>query len=557
MPALLLAALAAAAVAVAWAEPPAGYHPVFVAGPLLAQNLEIKNSIPGSFCNTHGKFKWLWGNPKFSKSDALCLLEGLELGGFDVEEGCSQPKDHIEVRVRGGLNGTGFQAFGIFFGSPLVDGEDGQPRLLPMLRGIGYVEDESVFEVRYDWRLSVNDWQLDVFPLTKDRIQAAVQRAGGQGAVLTGLSMAGPFLHAFISWVRLQDPAWLRKNVHAFVPVAGPWNGAVQALNAVLGSSLQTFSVEGSCPRCNPARQPKIMPDPTGIWNQFMALLAGLTKEVLDEVVGQAVRSMPSMYFMSTGVDYSREPPLDRLVATLRNGEEHAACLSGLSAACGADKVRSGTHFDDKNFLNQTQCAECYRNPATWNCSEGYELASRGHLYSLCCARHTCQERNYKASELPDLFQQLGRSTEAGMMRYALKVGTTVDPGVPVHCIYSHNVQTYTYILANTSRNLGREDVVLDDGDQTVDALSGEICTRWPSTVKSYPIPGVRHSGMLDIRQVNEVILAVATNAHATWSSWREPKMSELVHSSNSTIVPAEELLVAGAGSGGYEKLFV
>jgi len=176
-------------------------------------------------------------------------------------------------------------------------------------------------------------------------------------------------------------------------------------------------------------------------------------------------------------------------------------------------------------------------------------LAARGVLHSLCCKRHSCKARTYRASELPFLFQKLGRSDEADMMRYALTVGTTADPGVPVHCIFGHNVQTFSYLLANTSTELSKEDVVLDDGDQTVDARSLDVCTRWPSTVKSYLVPGVRHASTMDIKQVNDIIVAVATNDLGTLSSWVEPKISELIYASNHSVAPADELLKVGFGT--------
>jgi len=528
---------------------------VFVAGPLLAQNLEIKNSVPGSLCNTRGEFEWLWGNPNFTKIQALCLLEGLALGGFDAEEGLSVPKEHIEVRVRGSLNGTGFGGFGSFFGRGLVEGEAGH--LVPMLRAHGYVEDESVFEVRYDWRLSVNDWKLDVFPLTQQRIENAVRKFGGQRAVLTGLSMAGPFLHSFLSWVGSQDPTWTSRHVHAFAPVGGPWNGAVMALSAVLGSALQTFSSEGLCPRCNPPRKSKDMPDPASrsIIDQFLAWLSSVTRGMVDEVLGQVVHTMPSMYYMSTGLDYSRDPPVDRNVLALEAGWSPLACHSPTSAACGAESTRDGTRFDDKGFLNTSQCAECYQSGSTSACFPGFDLASQGFNKSLCCRRLNCKMRTLKASEIPELLHNIGRHNEGAMMKFALQVVTTTDPGVPVHCILSHNVQTFSYLYSNTSADLDQESIVLDDGDQTVDALSLEVCTRWPSTVKTYRVPGVRHGSMYDIKQVNDIIVALATNDTDAWSAWMEPKISELIYTSNKSVAPPEELLLADPQGGVVELL--
>eukprot|EP00811_Abedinium_folium_P011067 NODE_20240_length_806_cov_6.802651.p2 GENE.NODE_20240_length_806_cov_6.802651~~NODE_20240_length_806_cov_6.802651.p2 ORF type:complete len:75 (+),score=13.38 NODE_20240_length_806_cov_6.802651:59-283(+) len=68
-----------------------------------------------------------------------------------------------------------------------------------------------------------------------------------------------------------------------------------------------------------------------------------------------------------------------------------------------------------------------------------------GWAYSLCCKRYQCHNTSYKVSQLPLLFERLDRPEAAAMMRNALRsVSTTLDPGVPVHCIYNLNVQTVT-----------------------------------------------------------------------------------------------------------------
>jgi len=87
--------------------------------------------------------------------------------------------------------------------------------------------------------------------------------------------------------------------------------------------------------------------------------------------------------------------------------------------------------------------------------------------------------------------------------------------------------------------------ITLDDGDGTVDANSLEVCTRWPSTVKVYRVPGVIHSGLLDVDQVIDIVEFVATNNEKKLRDWKEPAYSVLRASANTTIATKEQLLVS------------
>jgi len=121
-----------------------------------------------------------------------------------------------------------------------------------------------------------------------------------------------------------------------------------------------------------------------------------------------------------------------------------------------------------------------------------------------------------------------------------------MDPGVPVHCIFSHNVQTFSKIAFNTSEDTDHALAILDDGDQTVNSASLEVCTRWRSTVKVYRVPGVKHAGTLDVDQIIDVIEAVATNDKAKWSEWKSPDIADIKTSQNTSVVDKSELFKAG-----------
>ena len=94
---------------------------------------------------------------------------------------------------------------------------------------------------------------------------------------------------------------------------------------------------------------------------------------------------------------------------------------------------------------------------------------------------------------------------EAERMKYALSVGTTEDPGVPTHCIYSHNVRTFSHLTfpaGGAFAEIGASDEI-GDGDGTVHSDSLYVCERWKSTVKVYKLPGVPHSRRHDDRRAS------------------------------------------------------
>jgi hypothetical protein len=540
----------------ALADLPQGYHPVVISGPLLGQSLEILNGDESSWCYTEGKWQWLWGNPELahlsSADNVLCLVEGLRLAGWDSKENVSVPKPKIKVRPKGGFTpSAGLDAIASLFGMDLLAKES---HLGGRLRKLGYTDSESFIGHAYDWRLGVRDWQVSSFPVLRETIENAVKRFGTK-VVMTGISMAGPYNHAFLSWTRSHDPDWPAKHVHAFVPVGAPFNGAVMALGAVISSALQTWSTDGDCPRCDP---PKAQTTSTknNLVDRFEEWFKHGAVGIADNVIKKTIWEWPSIYWLSTGPDYSTDPPTDPVVVNLINGATPSQCAAhpDSSTKCGASQTREGWKFDDSSYLKSNQCAECYKIVKGFeSCKYGYYTAVNGWTQQLCCKRHICNAKEYRASELPALLKQVGREDSANIMEYALSVGTTADPGVPVHCIFAHNIQTTSKLAFHTSEDVGNENAVitLDDGDQTVDLKSAEVCTRWHSTVKVYRINGVKHSGLLDVEQVLDVIEAVATNNDKTWQDWTAPAYSQNKYIvDNTSVVPKSDLLVQNMQAG-------
>merc|ERR1712050_113868 len=93
--------------------------------------------------------------------------------------------------------------------------------------------------------------------------------------------MAGPYMHSFISWTQSNDPSWAGRYVHAIVPVGGPWNGATNALTALVSSAMSAFDFAGDCPRCTPPQRTA----PTQ--GDSKSMMSKLWVEVESEAVSQ------------------------------------------------------------------------------------------------------------------------------------------------------------------------------------------------------------------------------------------------------------------------------
>jgi len=134
----------------------------------------------------------------------------------------------------------------------------------------------------------------------------------------------------------------------------------------------------------------------------------------------------------------------------------------------------------------------------------------------------------FRASQLPELLRQVGRHEEADLMEYAQSVHTTSDPGVPVHCFVSENIQSWTTLAFPTLDEMDSSIVTLGNGDGTVEMSSQEVCERWSSTVKVYRMPAVPHAQGLTPSQFLDVLLAVATDKESAWRAWQSPNVVDV-----------------------------
>jgi len=268
------------------------------------------------------------------------------------------------------------------------------------------------------------------------------------------------------------EPGWSRKFIFAWVPVAAPWNGAVNDFNTVAGGTLVASAdqdtdlgggLEFECAGCNPSLEDRKTRRGRGV-NKITKFAGNLLSKLPGEVT-KTMMTFPSMYWLMPRVDHSHKKPTD---------------VSYLSVTTGG------------------------------------------------------KTKTYAASEVHEYFEDvLHNHPGAQMLRYATDHPTTTDPGVPVHCVYSYNLPTDVNVevtFANED-DLDPESmkIQLGDGDGTVPTVGSlDVCTRWKSTVRTYTLPGVVHSAMYNVQQVADVLLAVATEDEASLEAWTSPKPDDI-----------------------------
>lgn len=511
---------------------PGGYHPVIIVGPLMGQSLEVR-ADPGSasanrLCPGRSKsFSTVWGSTSKTKLDPLCLQTTF---GLTWDNDAKVGRDHAGIHVRPQGGWRGFDAlnnlFGMHIWGPMID----------RLEGLGYETGISLIGHPYDWRQSVASWQKKSFPLLKVDIENAVTATRSR-AVVTALSMGCPYAHAFLQWT---GDEWNAAHIDAFVPYAGPFNGATSALQTLLAGFLASFSKSGgSCPSCVPPVEEREAPpelEDDSLWGNFKKMITAPVMSYFEGVLTETTNSFPSVWWMVPTVDSSVDPPEDPIVLKFPKGLAPSACriTAGRSAtgtSCGAGKTVDGWKLK-AGFLAPDQCGECqwhsrhYLNSAS-PCPDEFDLAAdfsnnTTPFSVLCCKRRRCSKEPVRASQLPELLRSMGRGSDADMMAYALTQPTTADPGVPVHCVIPLNVKTPE--LLDMESDLKVASIQYGDGDGTVHASSLQVCSRWKSTVKTYTMPDVLHGGSIMTEQSFDILVAVATDDTATWQAWTPPK---------------------------------
>ena len=118
--------------------------------------------------------------------------------------------------------------------------------------------------------------------------------------------------------------------------------------------------------------------------------------------------------------------------------------------------------------------------------------------------------RSYTADDYAEFFDAIGYPVgETVRRRVHALVDPLARPGVEVHCLYSHGVDTPgTYTYASDTDFSGTPKISNVDGDGTVTLNSAEVCTRWKGArVSTYA--NVTHRGMLSAKAVIKDLLAL------------------------------------------------
>lgn len=151
--------------------------------------------------------------------------------------------------------GSGIQAILYLLNVPLVRSAAALfgPLLLE-LKKFGYVEGKDLFACPFDWRCAVSKLEErdSYFTALTHMIKTAVETHPHKArAVLVAHSMGTLYSHYYLHWMvesaqgkALGGQAFLDKYVHSFVPIAGPFLGAVDGI----GTYLQPGPCEGLAP---------------------------------------------------------------------------------------------------------------------------------------------------------------------------------------------------------------------------------------------------------------------------------------------------------------------
>merc|ERR1712166_307578 len=100
---------------------------------------------------------------------------------------------------------------------------------------------------------------------------------------------------------------------------------------------------------CDPAKIPIPNDTKDNLVDRLSEWFKGEIMDIADEVLKNVIWNWPSMYFMSTGLDYSTNPPTDPVVVTMANGRSPPECsmYGDTATKCGATETKGGWKFTD------------------------------------------------------------------------------------------------------------------------------------------------------------------------------------------------------------------
>lgn len=188
-----------------------------------------KNDTPSWYCIKH----WDWFRIWFAIYEIAaqpCWMDNLDID-FDPSTGIYNNTPGVNIRPTdfGGIEGVAYLYYllgnGLSITSYYAD-------VIESLEAIGYEAGVNIFGAPYDWRLPATyaekiGWMGQLQSL----IENAYTSNGNLPVYVVTHSMGGP---TGLYFLQSMTQTWRDTYIAGFIPVAGPWSGAPNALRAVL-----------------------------------------------------------------------------------------------------------------------------------------------------------------------------------------------------------------------------------------------------------------------------------------------------------------------------------
>lgn len=127
------------------------------------------------------------------------------------------------------------------------------------------------------------------------------------------------------------------------------------------------------------------------------------------------------------------------------------------------------------------------------------------------------KKRNYTHSQLNEFFDDLGYPTGWEMRKDNLPyVENFAPPNVEIHCLYSSHMPTVEQLIYKSDDLSASPELVMGNGDGSVNIRSLEGCTYWRGLQKqpitTLEVPKVEHFEILGNPQIVSYVLDVLVN---------------------------------------------
>lgn len=127
------------------------------------------------------------------------------------------------------------------------------------------------------------------------------------------------------------------------------------------------------------------------------------------------------------------------------------------------------------------------------------------------------RKRNYTHSQMKEFFEDIGYPTAWEMRKDNLKfVENFAAPNVEIHCLYSSQMPTIERMIYKSDDLTANPDLVMGNGDGSVNIRSLEGCTYWRGLQKkpitTLEIPKSEHFAVLGHPQIVSYVLDVLVN---------------------------------------------